>query len=135
MPRPLHRWKSLWFGLLILAFILWAWIRSTTRDDELTLARGTTVFIVESKRGSLTFDRFSLPGNAITPWEFQSAPSGPATFSDYFPTSFYHIYAGDEGSTSLAWWLIALTFLLPWTTFLTWRHHHRIKRLATIHPV
>ncbi|MEK7951699.1 hypothetical protein [Luteolibacter soli] len=29
MPRPIHRWKSFWAGILILTFLSWAWWDST----------------------------------------------------------------------------------------------------------
>ena len=28
-PRPIHRWKSLWLGILVLLYLGWAWRAST----------------------------------------------------------------------------------------------------------
>jgi len=28
-PRPIHRWKTLWLGILVIAFLTWAWWQST----------------------------------------------------------------------------------------------------------
>ncbi|MEK7951602.1 hypothetical protein [Luteolibacter soli] len=129
MPRPLIRWKSLWFGILILAFIGWAWIRSTTRQDALTFDHGSTVRIVGSMDGSLAFIRFSFPGKAVDNWHFETILFDPDEPTHYFPAPFIHNQDSTSSKTYLAWWLIALTFILPWTALLTWRHH-RMKRLA-----
>jgi len=32
-PRPLHRWKSFWLGLLVLIFLGWAWLRSMSYHE------------------------------------------------------------------------------------------------------
>jgi hypothetical protein len=37
MPqRPIHRWKTLWLGILVIAFLAWAWRDSTQAEREIS---------------------------------------------------------------------------------------------------
>ncbi|MCW1887866.1 hypothetical protein OKA04_24215 [Luteolibacter flavescens] len=33
-PRPIHRWQTFWWGILVLTFLFWAWHRSYRNHDE-----------------------------------------------------------------------------------------------------
>ncbi|RYD29977.1 MAG: hypothetical protein EOP87_17395 [Verrucomicrobiaceae bacterium] len=129
-PRPILRWKSLWFGILILGFIAWAWRRSASHSDELAFTRGTTTFAVESHCSSILFTAFPFhPALPAPGWEFRSEVPWDSDL-DYFKPPFIQIHDGRFHYLWLAWWIPALSFLLPWTAFLTWRWR-RMKGLAT----
>jgi len=52
-PRPLHRWKSFWLGILVLGFLGWAWVRSIVYDDRIVWmeAGSTDIFAFGSRSG------------------------------------------------------------------------------------
>ena len=135
-PRPLYRWKSLWFGILILGFIAWAWKRSATHRDALVYTHATTTYAVESQFSWISLTAFpfphSIPAPGITApgWQFYSEIPWDSDLS-YFKPPFIQIHDGRFHHLWIAWWVPALSFLLPWIAFLTWRHH-RMKRRAAI---
>ncbi|MEK7951561.1 hypothetical protein [Luteolibacter soli] len=141
-PRPLHRWKSLWLGILVLIFLAWNWQRSIRYYDsaswaEASGARGISL----SQRDSVVFvtwapakdpDTFS-PGFHIFRARMSKRhyPTFPALFSgdpmgpNHPPPPFRAIY--------IPHWFLILLFLTPWSVFLAWRWR-RIKRLTTPPP-
>lgn len=132
-PRPILHWKSLWFGILVLAFITWAWRRSSTHSDKLSFTRSTTTYTVESEGSMLLFTVLPFHPTLTPPgWEFHSETLWDSDLS-YFKPAFIQIHDGFIHFYWLAWWIPALSFLLPWATFLAWRWH-RMKRLAAALP-
>lgn len=134
MPsRPLHRWKSFWLGLLVIAFFGWAWIRGKSHDDSgsffipghaVGLANFTGHWGVFYHRWGGDYggrweslprrsdSRLPIPFHASA-WSKPFTPKGSVEHA--------HIF--------LAHWLLILLVLIPWTAFLFWRHR-RMKRLA-----
>ena len=54
-PRPLYRWKSFWFGVLIIVFLVWGWIRSSTHADYLSWKQGNLALGAGQLGGQLNF--------------------------------------------------------------------------------
>lgn len=133
-PRPFHRWKSFWLGVLVLIFLGWAWVRSidcrdvaswgeahggrgillSQRDSEVLITWNSSKIIAVVAPGfsvssvKLNPRSHTVLARAIT---WQESPEYPLL------------------TASIAHWFIILLFLLPWTTFLLWRHR-RMKRHA-----
>lgn len=112
-PRPLYRWKSFWFGVLVLAFLGWAWARALTHT-EVILIKGVYVgqiggrFIVDRESGStleLPFKASSRPSRS--PFKF-GAPV---------------LKGSDDGGWdwSFAHWFPILLFILAWIGWHAWR--------------
>ena len=135
--RPLHRWKTLWFGILILVFLVWGWARSQSHFDFVNYHFGTT-----------SGDGFSNSGGYVT-WAsntFISIPPSPTHVrwgsiavinNHWFPPPIEATRSSGTASSrySIAHWLLILLFLLPWSAFLTWRwrrSRHRTK--STVSP-
>lgn len=97
-PRPLHRWKSLWLGILVLISLLWAWRESVCWE--------TTV----------SYRRFDLShagsGICLSHWAPASARSSPLQYRhDSIPFPFH-------------WWSQAV-FPAP-EILLRNGHHHQV---------
>jgi len=60
ISRPIYRWKLFWFGLLVVAFLGWAWVRSMSHFDMVKVGVGKSVFSVESMSGELRMEREPL---------------------------------------------------------------------------
>jgi hypothetical protein len=50
-PRPLRRWKSFWFGLLIIEFLCWSWHDSTGHRMLLGIRDGSQTLLIERYDG------------------------------------------------------------------------------------
>ena len=135
-PRPLHRWKSFWLGLLVLAFLGWAWVRSThhmdyvsykTSTSSITWAAGTGFGAV---RLGWSDDPFAPDGLS-----FSSYRSNPAWGSTWFPEAILLDGGADESwqNFSIAYWFLILLFPVPWAGFLLWRIR-RMRRVGEMPP-
>ena len=133
-PRPLHRSKTLWLGILILTSLLWIWMRGRDYYDHLDYRLGSATWYGFGTScsyvswGSNTYisippatnhlrwgsSDFKDPRPFPPPWEIHVAEPTPGTASSRY---------------SVAHWLLILLFLLTWSTFLAWRWR-RIRRLT-----
>jgi hypothetical protein len=126
-PLPIIRWKSLWFGILVLAFIAWAWLRSATHRDEFVCTRPTTIYAVESEGSVISFTILPVTKVIAAECAFRSETRWDSNLS-YFPRPFIQIHDGPTHILWLAYWLLALSILLPWAAFLTWRSQRMNRR-------
>ena len=134
-PRPLYRWKSFWFGLLVIAFPGWAWVISMYQISS---------FMYKSPGNS----NASYAGNDsgtldMGLWRDSPIPEGFHPFSElytsqpsdrgWFPAAASLKKSAGHGMQRLliAHWFLILLFLLPWTAFLFWRSR-RMKRLQLL---
>jgi hypothetical protein len=132
--RPLYRWKSAWLGVLVLAFIGWAWVRSMAHLDILvwnSSAKTQAVFLrsqasevlvqVTGSGSALAhlrpgFSRVSFPYKKSRDWFPRAATSMP--------------FDGSGGrNISVAYWVIMLASFFLWSGFLVW-HGWRTRRRA-----
>lgn len=128
-PRPFHRWKSLWFGVLVLAFLGWAWIRSMGHRDEISWAfPPARVAGALQSNGRVMLLRFSeVPG---VPLGIRHETAVIQRGADWFPPArVANEFGGRVTRIEIPHWLLILLFLIPWTAFLLWRGR-RLKRLA-----
>ena len=136
-PRPFHRWKSFWLGLLVLIFLGWAWVRSTHHIDDISYKASSSsrTWVVSTGFGAL------LLGWADDPF----APDGPEVSSyavdrtwvtnGWFPKPITLEGDRPEGwqSFSIAHWFLILLFLVPWAGFHFWRVR-RMRRVGEMRP-
>jgi hypothetical protein len=125
---PLHRWKSFWLGLLVLAFLGWSWVRSMDYVEgilwmprHLNISAGQAFGSV-----SLNWDGSRPPTPyPIFSWIHEAAPAGEPWFHKAMNWETYD----QQLQLTVAHWLLILLFLLTWTAFLLWRYR-RMKRFA-----
>ena len=126
-PRPIHRWKSFWLGVLIITFLTWAWSRSRTHEDHLSIRpTAHTWYGVTISNGYLCSDIRTVPvsyanSNRITyhcttsittrPW-IQNPPENTRTSSAAMTTSLRRI---------APLWTLTFLFPLAWSALLLWR--------------
>lgn len=131
-PRPLHRWKSFWLGLLVLIFLGWAWQRSIRHLDSFGIANSA------GSVGGLVYQRDStviltapgtmriLPGTRL----FTILLPYPRNYPLIPPPLSVGRNASQPYHTIIiAHWLLVLLFFVPWVGFLLWRVR-RMRRLA-----
>ena len=135
-PRPLYRWKSFWLGLAVLAFLGWAWGKSTNHRSGVAWLSGALdqAVTLSQSRGQVDFNRY-LPPFAVT-----AVPIGLSCWNErgglrhwMQPAIDWHGKDGGGWGISLAHWFLILLFLVPWAGFLIWRVR-RMKRLARALP-
>jgi hypothetical protein len=127
-PRPFHRWKSFWLGVLVLVFLGWGWGRSQQHlDGFLWMAKrfhfsaGQTAGFIELAWSAATGAR----GESFI-WIHDAAAT---TGEPLFPKAVnWESYPGQIQLTVAHWFLMGL-LLLPWSIFLGWRFR-RIRRMA-----
>ncbi|RYD25309.1 MAG: hypothetical protein EOP87_24655 [Verrucomicrobiaceae bacterium] len=133
-PRPIHKWKTFWLGLLILAFLTWTWSRSRSQNDYLgvgTIAKtwihagswngALRMVVLKSTHPTTTTNSFeinSLPMDTVRPW-FEAPFKAKRTVRPKLIT--YEL--------GIAHWLIILLFFLTWSTLLL-RRARRLRRLT-----
>lgn len=123
-PRPFHRWKSFWLGLLILAFLGWAWVRSTHRIDDISYKASTSskTWVASIGFGAVLLgwsdDPFAPDG-----LNFSSYLPNPSWVDTWFPEATTLQGGADVGwqNIRIAHWFLILLFLIPWAGFLFWR--------------
>ena len=128
-PRPFYRWKSLSFGVLILIFLGWAWVRSTTSGDVLIYDTGSDQGVWIGHRWSKVI---------FISWQNMPASSGRGIHVLSTPLSNHKtcfpgpVTTGSEQGNreiEVAHWFLIVLFLIPWLGWLFW-HGRRMKRLA-----
>ncbi|MEK7951619.1 hypothetical protein [Luteolibacter soli] len=140
-PRPIHRWKSLWLGLIILLFLTWAWARSRTHADGVIIQLYSLTWTgVESADGYAMWNTITYrPGSPYTgpPGRFHTIAVSRKQAGDWFkpPIKIENrdLQPPQPTFTShgIALWLITLLYLLTWLSFLAWRWQ-RIRKAS--HP-
>jgi hypothetical protein len=56
-PRPLHKWKSFWLGILVLGFLGWAWMRGRDHCDTMTVFFRNSYWYFESWHEHVDIER------------------------------------------------------------------------------
>jgi hypothetical protein len=133
-PRPIHRWKTLWLGLLVLIFLLWAWARSLQHRDSLNYGTPGGRFMIECRNSTGTA---SLRIGTVMPHYCGTIPPGITYTTDTHGSRRWFRDPGEITRLSsgpywiqIAHWLLLVLFLLPWLGLLAWRQR-RMKRHAT----
>ena len=112
-PRRLSRWKSFWFGILVLGFLGWAWMSSMDRLHWLE---------VSSPEGGVRVIQFE--GELIITWERDRSwwdASAGIDDDKGSANSIRDYWRRDESAVGLAHCILMLCFFVPWTSFLAWR--------------
>ena len=115
-PRPLYRWKTFWLGLIILAFLCWAWASSMERYLVIRAHspigwigigqnQGQAGLFAHKSKGGWSIDvtDFKLDGRVQRlpeMWKFHTSSWGIIVASHF--------------------WFV-LFFTIPWAALLTWR--------------
>ena len=115
LPRPVHRWKSFWLGILALAFLGWSWGISKWADDSFTVGTPKGSCCVGHWAGYLCFGYEQ--GSSHPGFGFETSHHDITYDPDWFDGPFL---LGD-GVFRVAHWFLILLFLLPWISLLTWR--------------
>lgn len=127
-PRPLHRWKSFWLGLLVLAFLGWGWVRSMNHTDGFFWLPRHFILEAWQSTGQVGFAvNHELPGPTSISnfrWLHEAAPAG----EPWFPRAVVPENYPSEFQCSIAHWLLILLFLIAWIGFLLWR----VRRLKCL---
>ena len=116
-PRSLYRWKTFWFGLLIVVFFAWAWWDSHRHFSAITwIGKG----LVWSGDGHIGCG--PVPNPTTLPFEIQTAriPLEDIRLKSIIKT------------ITIPHWLFFETFLFLWFLILGWRtrrHLHKSQRL------
>jgi hypothetical protein len=127
-PRPIYRWKCFWFGLLCLAFLGSAWVRSLGYQSSLHISWGGGESILAQERGEV---QLAVPAHPSRPQIvfYDSAIDREET---EIASAFTHaVFKGDQ----LFWtahWFLMLLFSVPWVAFLGWRRRrqNRAKEMS-----
>ena len=121
-PRPLYRWKSFWFGLLVLAFMGWASWDSLRFYSRLRVPTSTRTFAVGRINRATFFVREDRPHPKIELERFKE-PDPERRFRDMRSWSRIPIVS--------IWWVpdaaVFFPFLLAWVALLGWRWRRQNK--------
>jgi hypothetical protein len=134
-PRPIHRWKTFWLGLFILAFLTWAWARSRDHYELVMLRPGARNWygFVSSRGHASWITMKNLSPGAIasrTNWGSILLPEKAPWFAPPVVSQSSDMpFAGASRSAhGIAHWLLTFLFFLTWSTFLALRWM-RMKRI------
>jgi hypothetical protein len=127
LPSPLYRWKSFWLGILVLAFLIWAWGISVGRFDGLLYRHSSWWIVAGQNTGFVVLKYYSTPlGGTGLDWIHESP--GDA-FSEYRLRPMVPDLKDGRVGMAIAHWLLIVLFLVPWSAFL-FRRHRRMKCVA-----
>ena len=130
-PRRLIRWKSFWFGILVLGFLGWAWARSNEKRDIASFEVGADRWNINSTLGQISSQRFEAEarGNGV---HFRTEST--EGWAVEIPAAFKHLVTEHRRGLltiwNVAYWFLMLLFLLPWSAFLAWRWRRQRKLTA-----
>jgi hypothetical protein len=126
-PRPLYRLKSFWFGVLVIAFLGWAWNWSRYRSDQLTwrLNPASAVTLSQASGGVWLWwgDNWG-PGDRI---EYLNGDISKD--SQLLNVAIFRKSRPGFWNYGVSHWFIILLFLVPWSGWLAWRWR-RIRKFA-----
>ena len=132
MIRPLYRWKSFWFGVLVIAFLGWAWARSMTFADSLSwTGDGVSVGVINlSAKAEFYCEKSSaLKPSWFTYHRFKVVDRSPKWFRPSLQRSSYFLKRSkvQVSQVWIAHWLLMLIFALVWSAwlFLNWRREQK----------
>ena len=125
----MYRWKSFWLGVLVMAFLGWAWVRSMNRLDAILFHVGDKRWQVYGTMGTMSAMSRTLPPAGWGAVMRRGSPafnyfSEPAAGSGGIPPAFGHILYSESPRTErwfVADWCLMLLFLGAWSAVLAWR--------------
>ncbi len=127
-PRSLYRWKSFWFGVLVLVFLSWSWVRSMVAGDYIPINGSLEeVARIDQSGGRIAVGWvlenpvFSLPEIPLA-MQFQQGelPWFPAAVKYWSPVDGW-------GAVGVAHWFLIVLFLAAWAGCLAWRRRRMRK--------
>jgi len=126
-PRPVIRWKSFWFGILVLGFLGWAWVRSYQAYDFLSwrIFSGASPLCFGQVAGDVAVG-MGGPGFADSLAYVQLPIHGKPVETD----PVWIIKTNSSSGVGMAHWVLILLFFVPWSAFLAWRWR-RQRNLTT----
>jgi hypothetical protein len=149
-PRPIHRWKSFWLGILVIVFLGWAWARSIHFGEMVLFGvpAGPSNAIIGQSGGMVSFTalhppaQFSLICHSPIAGDHLSKVSA---WRDRHGRPHYGVPAPAHlewqecwWTFSLAHWLLILLFTGGWLAALGWRsrwlQHQATPHHATMNP-
>ena len=120
-PRPLHRWKSFWLGIVVLAFLGCGWLRSMSHTDGFFWLPEHFMFTAFQSTGRLGFAwDYSKPPSPLHYFQWVHEPIS-STGEPWFPRAVVPEVYDRQFQFSIAHWFLMLLFLLAWSAFLGWR--------------
>jgi len=128
-PRPLHRWKSFWLGILVLAFLGFGWLRSMSYTDGFFWMPKHFVLTAFQSAGRVGFAwDYSMPVSPVTFFQWVHDPIS-SEGEPWFPTAVVPEVYDRQFQFGIAHWFLMLLLLIAWGAFLWWRVR-RMKRHA-----
>lgn len=119
MPRPVLRWKSFWFGILILGFLGWAWIMSNQPFQQgfnMRIPGRHWLFCTSSEGGvCLHWVEIENPAAMVV-----SSGRSSRTAARWFP-GFQRPRIGPHTGLTIPHWALCYAFAFSWGTVLAWR--------------
>ena len=149
-PRPLYRWKSFWLGLLVMAFLGWAWSLSYSHLSYVNYARMAVMqregHVAVGYRGRSAIDqsghmrmsRDHYVEQIMPPPFFLRGEGKPPSSGTYFVERItfkeeakwaFAFSPLDSWNIYLPHWLMVMLVAVPWVSFLGWRWR-RQRRLT-----
>ncbi len=120
-PRPLYRWKSFWFGILVLGFLGWAWGSALDQTSTLVIRKGGYAY----SAGAGTLGVYIVETGFFEAGIFRGNPGSSPLFPPFVEKKTEVWWTG----FLVAYWFLILLFLVPWSGWLAWRWR-KIKRLS-----
>jgi hypothetical protein len=148
-PRPLHRSLSFWSGMLVMAFLCWAWRDSFLRDTWRTeshfacsnvagaVSLGCYQTNFSKSAGRRDISPHAAPRPAFAAFSFIDSSSKvtlPSSELNSGETLRFYLSSVPSGAyvfLNVPHWLLILLCLVPWLLLLAWRWR-RMKRLEKI---
>lgn len=135
MTSAFHRSKLFWFGLIALAFLLWAWADSRTNSFMMKWQSASMGLSASHYASLITLGRVQdgiIYGPADNKIHFQR--NHIAKLHPRFPsfrTYETRIPSGLSQSVSIPYWSIVALHLTTWCTVLIWRRRRVRKALSS----
>lgn len=115
-PRPLFRWKSFWFGVFVIAFLGWAWVRSISHMENFSVSTPVGSVALASELGWVSiFLNPPIPGRP----RFSYLHEAP--YPGLYLSFESRLYELDGGFIGVSYRFLVVLFILPWSGWLAWR--------------
>ncbi|RYD81654.1 MAG: hypothetical protein EOP84_10655 [Verrucomicrobiaceae bacterium] len=124
LPRPLHRWKSLWLCILVLALLGIGWVRSMSWTDGFFWFPEHFALTAYQSAGQIGFswDQSRLR-TTVSMFEWVHEPISSAS-EPWFPKAVVPEVYDRQFQFGIAHWFLMLLFGIPWIALLS----HRVRR-------
>ena len=124
-PRPIYQWKSFLLGVVLLAFMGWAWQQGMQKDQGVSVSTPVVAFGIGQVEGQAGVFAVSIKQS----WDVSRSSTPRMDQAVWFPSFGSVSLSQVNGSAPYVWyfharfahWFLIFAVVVGWSAWLRWR--------------